>query len=374
MKLNLIGNIFGIDGYSSHTRQLYNALYEINPDTRLDSPMPQGWEGIVNDAELAGLKISPSKEMTSIMISTPPNWRTALADNPKNFIGYLVWEGSHIPRFWVEYLNTKDVTQIWVPSEHVVQAIMNTLAEEHKNKRLRIFDMNTIAGKIKVVPHGVDLSVFKPIAKEKKDKFTFISNKGWRGGWEDRGGVAYVLKAFCEEFGKDEPVELILKLNPSYINPEIVPEELNKLNLPKDRPMIKINASGLSQPDMNKLYNQADVYVCAQRADGFNLCGLEAMGCGLPTIQTNFGGQTDYVTDENGWLIASKLSNVEGDLQYEGIQWATPSVEDLKTVMRFAYEDKKIIKEKSAYALKDSKMWTWKNTAITAINILEEIK
>jgi len=374
MKLNLIGNIFGIDGYSSHTRQLYNALYEINPDTRLDSPMPQGWEGIVNDAELAGLKISPSKEMTSIMISTPPNWRTALADNPKNFIGYLVWEGSHIPRFWVEYLNTKDVTQIWVPSEHVVQAIMNTLAEEHKNKRLRIFDMNTIAGKIKVVPHGVDLSVFKPIAKEKKDKFTFISNKGWRGTNWDRGGAQYLLQAYCSEFNKDENVKLILKLNSSYIQPQMVSFFLDKLGLPKDKPPIKIIIDNMSQKDIANLYNQADVIVSPTRAEGFNLPLIEAMACGKPVITTNFGGQTDYVNEKNGWLINYELKTVKNDINYENCKWAIPDVEHLKKIMRLAYENKKITKEKSAYALKDSKMWTWKNTAITAINILEEIK
>ena len=49
--------------------------------------------------------------------------------------------------------------------------------------------------KIFIIPHGVNFDEFKIIENENKP-FTFLFNKGWRGGTEDRGGFQYLLKAF----------------------------------------------------------------------------------------------------------------------------------------------------------------------------------
>ena len=208
---------------------------------------------------------------------------------------------------------------------------------------------------------------------EKNKPFTFIVVKGWRGGMEDRGGVGYVLKAYCEEFKKDENVSLLLKLNPSYLNPQLLKQKLDELNLPKDRPEIKVNIDNMPHKDIPKLYCEGDVYVCAQRADAFNLPGLEAMGCGLPTIQTAFGGQVDYMNEGNGWIINYDLEEVKGDIQYEGVKWAIPNIKALKEAMRYVYNNKEKTKEKGKQALKDVQNFTWNNSAKKALDFLKEI-
>ena len=208
----------------------------------------------------------------------------------------------------------------------------------------------------------------------KKNKtFTFIVAKGWRGGMEDRGGVGYVLKAFCEEFGKDEDVRLILKLNPSYINPLQINDEFKKLNLPEDRPEIKVSCDGIPYKELVNLYNQGDVFVCATRAEAFNLPGIEAMACGLPTLQTGYGGQTDYMTKDNSNYINYKLEEVKSDTMYEGIKWATPDIEDIKRKMRYVFENKKETKEKGKQALKDVQKWTWHSSAKKALSFLKKL-
>ena len=263
--------------------------------------------------------------------------------------------------------------------------------------------LNIIDNKIKTVPHGIDLSIFKPNSQESSrveklveakatqtiettnevsidnsttihpDKFSFVVNKGWRGGMEDRGGVGYTLKAFSEEFRKDENVQLIVKLNPSYLNPLMLQQKLDELNLPLDRPIIKINIDAIPYKKLPDFYKQGDVFVSSTRADAFGLTTLEAMGCGLPVIQTSFGGQTDFVNEGNGWLLDYKLEEVKEDLQYEGIKWAIPNIPYLRKLMRHCYDNKEEVKEKGKQAIKDSQNWTWSNSAQKALAFLKEI-
>ena len=380
MKINIHGNLFGIDGYSNHTRQLFNALYELNPDIKLEVSLPQDWMRQVNDAELNAITKEQRKADVTISISQPQFWRLSM-DNCEKFVGFLVFEGDKIPKYWLDYLMDERVSQIWVPSQHTKDAIVNTIQEctliencpylsekYHKQTKDRLLE------KIKVVPHGVNLNIFKPQEVKRNDKFTFICNKGWRGGMEDRGGVGYVLKAYCEEFSKDENVCLLLKLNPTYLNPQLLKQKIDELKLPEDRPEIKINIDNMPYKKLPELYCQGDVYVCAQRADAFNICGLEAMGCGLPTIQTDFGGQTDYADDGNGWLIpTATIVSVQNDIVYEGVCWAIPSVVELKKIMRESFTNKDVTKEKGQQALKDVQYWTWHNSAKKAMEFLREI-
>ena len=366
MKINFIGTILGTSGYDNHCRQLVNALYELNSDIKLEIPLQPGWETLVNDGELNMITKEVRKADVTIAVTQPQFWRLSM-DNCDKFVGFCVWEGDKIPKYWLEYLMDERVSQIWVPSQHTKDAILKTAQQKFNSY------VSELECKIKIVPHGVDLTIFKP-QEVKKDKFTFICNKGWRGGWEDRGGVAYVLKAFCEEFNKDEPVQLILKLNPSYINPQNIQVELDKLKLPTDRPEIKINCNNIPYRNLGSLYNQADVYVCAQRADAFNLPGLEAMGCGLPTIQTGYGGQTDYIDNgNNGWTFNYHLEEVKGDITYEGIKWAVPNVDELKKIMRVMYNDKEGTKQKGEQAFIDVGDWTWHNSAKKGLSFLREL-
>lgn len=375
IKLNIVSPIFDLCGYSRHGRELVNALDKIGVDVRLETTKPDQWERYVNDAELKMIAKPFDSERISLMIGQPPYWRLEMAKKPKKFFGCCVWEGDKIPKYWIPYLLDDRVSQVWVPSQHTKDAIIKSCAEwsvltnPNSDEHLKILE------KIKIVPHGVDLNMFKPQDKGQSDKFTFVCNKGWRGGMDDRGGVGYVLKAYCEEFNKDENVELAVKLNPAYIHPTVLQAKLDELNLDKNRPPIKVSLSEVPMTEMCEIYNKGDIYVCAQRADGFNLPGLEAMACGLPTIQTDFGGQTDYVDEGNGWLIpVASLAPVQHDIGYEGICWATPNMNELKKLMRYAYTNKAETKEKGQQALKDVQYWTWDNSAKKAMNFLKELK
>ena len=382
-KLNIIGDIFSGTGYSSHVRQLANALYEQGIDVTLDVPKPQGWQTAVNDAEYNMLTKEIDWNETTLMIGLPPVWQFPLSEKPKNFIGFLVWEGDSIPKSWVPILAREEVKQIWVPSKHVKEAIKSTLASELFKGEILI-DNLLVVNKIRIIPHGVDKTLFYPRPQSDNRPFTFICDKGWAQGMQDRGGIQWAVKAFIEEFTKEDNVKLKIKLNPSYGGSALNPiEEFNRLGFKKENgPLIEINNSLIDYNELTRsLYHEGDVFLSPNMGEAFNLGGLQAMSCGIPNIQTNFGGQTDYVNESNGWLIDYELVDVvepKADVGhpyflYQGVKWAKPNIEHLKKIMRYCYEHQDEVKAKGKKAYEDTINKTWKDTAKKAIEALKEL-
>lgn len=363
-RINIVSQIFGSSGYDSHCRQLANAMYVQHPNIFLDVPRPQDWVRFVSDNEYAMLEKDVDPTNTSIMVATPPYWRFVLVNRPKKFIGFCVWEGDKVPKYWLKYLTDKRIDQIWVPSVHTKEAIINTHSDE-----------TAVFPPIHIVPHGVDLSIFYPAKTKDKDRpFTFICNKGWRGNINDRGGVQFVLQAFEKAFNENDNVRLLLKLNPHYLRGgELnVKKVLQEYGVNKMLDKIEVITTNLKYREIADLYRRADVYVCAQMADGFNIPGIEAMACGLPTIQTNYGGQTDYMTKENSWFIPVKeMVEVTWDFNYEGVKWAMPDVDALTFMMKHCFENPDKVKEKGLQAESDAQNWTWSKSAEKALRFLE---
>jgi len=365
MKVTIVGNIFGSSGYANHTKQLVNALHEQGVDVHLISPKTNGWEALVNDAELLMLNKPFEEERSLVMIDLPPRWPLELAHNPVHFIGFLVWEGKYIPKYWLKYMNNPRVDQIWVPSAHVLEACRNS-----GYTRDNIF----------IVPHGVDLSLFTPQPKLEVDKdyFVFTANKGWAHGELDRGGVQHLIKTYLKEFNNGEKVRLRLKVNSAYFSQGWdLQTELNKLkieNADNKNPEMFINTAMFYLHDMPSCY-KGDCFISTTMCDGFNLPGLEAKACGLPTIQTGFGGQTDYMTKQSDIKLDYSLVDVTtwGDALHEGNFWALPSEDDIRKQMRWAFENKDKIKEMGKTALTDAMNWSWRNSAQIAIDALKKL-
>lgn len=354
MKINIVGNIFGSDGFASHVRQLSNALHEQGAEVRIDCPKPQNWQMQVNDAELSMLSREFSEDMTSVLVGNPIYMPLVWAENPEKSVAFVIWEGDKVPKGWIKFLIDDRTDQIWVPSRHVKLAIRNSLEGD-------VNEYTKVMQKVEVIPHGVDLSIFNPKEKKKDRPFTFAVNKGWRGGMEDRGGVQYTLKAYFEEFTKDDDVRLICKINPSYLPANWdMKTELKNIGIEKkdSNPDLQIDTNNVSFSAIPDFYNEADIFVNSCRCDGFGLPALEAKAMGIPLIQTNFGGQLDYM-DEHDKTIDYKLELVTHDIMYEGVQWAVPGIVHLKQLMRGAYENR----DKVIPYSKDINNWTWRESA-----------
>ncbi len=374
-KLNIIGSIFGSSGYDSHTRQLSNALFDEGVDVRIQTPMPVDWVRWVSDNELKMIKKKPDENRTSIFVGLPSTIPLITAENPKKLYSYIIREGEVCPLYWLKHLSNlrsdTQITGILVPSHHTYTSILNTIEKARKTGFMKeLYNLDKIKDKIHIIPHGVNTKLFKPKPEKQEKIFTFISNKGWSSGLEDRGGIQYALKAFYKEFDVEEKVQIIAKINPVYNQPNWnLNNEMANLGI-TDKCNIKINADNIMFDKLPDLYNKGHCFVSATRGDAFNLPCAEAMACGLPVITTAYGGQIDYCNNDNSWLVDYKLNDVTWDIQYEGSKWATPNILDLRKKMRYTFENQNEVKKKGEQALKDIQKWTWENSAKKLLKLL----
>ena len=147
--------------------------------------------------------------------------------------------------------------------------------------------------------------------------------------------------------------------------------QINELKLKKDRAVMYINADTVEYNKLRKFYIDGDIFVSCSMGDAFDLPVLEAMACGLPSIVTAHNGHCDFVNKNNGWII-DKGDFVEWskEIQYEGIKWFKPNIEEIRKRMRYAFEYQDEVKKKREQALKDAQKWTWENSAKKLLKIL----
>ena len=361
MNINLIGNIFGSSGYARHTKQLFKALHKHCDKIHLECSRPQNWETLVSDSELNALTTPATNDMISICIATPQKWPFFYTDPCKSFYGFLVWEGTTIPKYWKKYIEDKRVKGIFVPSEHVKDAILNTYK---------------CTKPIYIIPHGVDNLIFQQneIVNKRKRPFTFLINKGWNLTAEDRGGVPLAIKAFCQEFKKDENVRCILKINPAYLgqnNINGVSEAFKKITLPKQRNKIHVNIDFITDTQLVEMYSESDIILNTSYAEGFNIPLLEAMACKVVPITSFFGGQLDFCEDKNSFILIKGRFFQPKDLMYENCDWFKLDITQLKKCMRMVFENQNLLINKKENAYNKALEYTWDSTAEKIINIIK---
>lgn len=357
-KINIVGNIFSKDGYASHTGQLAKALDKI-ADVAIECPLFPGWESATDD-KLRDMLEKHYESETTIFIGLPNYWRLKLSDRPKRFYGFFVWECMEVPECYVEIMNDKRIDGILVSAESVKDACVRS----------------GVTTPIHVINHGVNLEYFFPEKVERDSRFTFLFNKGWINGKDDRSGFDILLKAFTEEFTKEDNVLLIAKLNPAYIPPGWdINKELKKLDLDFNNcPEIRLNFDFVNFKSLNALYNQADVCVIPSKGEGFGLTYIEAMACKVPCIATRFGGHLDFINDDNGWLVDCKITQATGNFLTENCHWMTPDVEHLKKILRDVYTNhgSKDFMIKKRLAFETAQKFTWSKSAEKLIKIIKD--
>ena len=165
--INFIGTYpRDISGYGNHTAGLVNAFYEqCNEEFSIgwECGLVNGWELQVSNAEFKML--SNVNNGVQVMITMPHIAPIRMSDKPTAFLQYCVFEGDRIPQYWAEILNKPEIDFVLVPSQHVFDACINTGVNKDK---------------LRVLHHGVNHELFKPVKKVNPDgKFVFVFNGGW---------------------------------------------------------------------------------------------------------------------------------------------------------------------------------------------------
>jgi glycosyltransferase involved in cell wall biosynthesis len=194
--------------------------------------------------------------------------------------------------------------------------------------------------------------------------------------WGERKAPEILLKAFNDEFGSSEDVVLICKTYNQ--DPAVhIPAQVRNYYL-KDsggRIVFSINEVVPSY-QLGSIYRSVDCFVLASRGEGWGLPILEAMACGLPVIATNWSAQSDFISNDTAYLLdVERLRPAEAKCPYyEGFNWADPSYEHLRSLMRHVFENRDEAKTLGVRASAEVlTKWTWEQSVKKIIARLDEL-
>jgi glycosyltransferase involved in cell wall biosynthesis len=223
---------------------------------------------------------------------------------------------------------------------------------------------------IRVLPHGIDPAAFPYLERARRgdEPFTF----GTFGELQTRKGIDVLLRAFRDEFGPREPVRLVLK----DARRDAGRGTWDALAA-DDEPRVVWVRGFLGQAELLELLRDVDAFVLPSRGEGFGLAGLEAMATGLPLIATNWSGPADYLDPADSYLLDYELVDARGvessRVRFFG-QWAEPSYEHLRALLRHVYEQRAAAAARGrAAAQRVHSIWTWERAARQIIADLDAL-
>lgn len=250
----------------------------------------------------------------------PPNWLKG-----RYRIGYWAWELSIFPETWLPALDY--VHEVWVPSKFVQEAIQAKTSKP-----------------VHVVPHPVPrrrdsgesrIGFGLPV-----DRFLFLCSVDLKSYMARKNPLA-AYEAFCRAFpdaGRESGPLLVVKL---HSGPDQTTAERDMIDrLSRDRRVILIDIP-LSNERYASLQRLCDAYVSLHRSEGFGMNIAESMQLGKPVVVTDYSGNRDYLTYEDGYPVRYELVEVR-DGEYPeavGQVWAEPDLDCAAELMHKIYSD-----------------------------------
>ena len=158
--------------------------------------------------------------------------------------------------------------------------------------------------KVRVVPAGVDLDLFRPLDKARSRRKLGLTEKKVVlsvGRIEPLKGLDTLIGAFA---GMDDTSNTRLLIVGGDREGD---RELTRLKSVAARLGVRDAVTFVGAVDQTELptyYSAADVFVLPSYYESFGLVALEAMACGIPVISSRVGGPRTFVTEgETGFLI-----------------------------------------------------------------------
>ncbi|MHA1820051.1 MAG: glycosyltransferase [Promethearchaeota archaeon] len=325
-----VGRFRGYSGFSVSTREYFQAALKYFPNLKL-APL-----SILEDND-------PLKQYLSDM--PPPDDAFYIINHipttdPEAQAYFSVFEADHIPDNWIEIFNRA--------------LVIMTQSKFCK----RIFSKNIDdPSKIHVIPYIIP-DKFKPsgkkmdVLKEFKIKLGDLDNKenpfifGSIFEWIPRKAPERTIKAFIEEFNRDENVILLLRTYSTQV-PFIYDPTSPDGKIKSRRPLKEIIediAEGdprvvlIDQviPNLDEFYRGLNAYISCTAGEGWGQTLTEAMVSGVPTIASRHSGNLDFMNDDNSYLV--EVHNWSEIPDMPGFYWKLPKISSIRKIMREVYE------------------------------------
>ena len=132
---------------------------------------------------------------------------------------------------------------------------------------------------------------------------------------------------------------------------------------------------------MPSFYRSFDCFVLPTRGEGFGLPFIEAMACNVPCIGPAWGGNTEFMSNDNSLLVGGNVIPIEDQRflhyqpQYSGQKWFDIDEGELSKKMRWVYENQTTAKVMGSVGGNHVREhYTWHKTAGMIFKRLIEIE
>lgn len=282
-----------------------------------------------------------------------------------------VWETETLPSYWTSIINNFDA--VCVPCS------LNVRAMENSGVEIPIF----------LAAHGVNTEKFNPENKKfsirgTEGKFVFISVFDF----QHRKNPETLLEAYWKEFNKSDQVALVIKTysDSQSVVLEKISELKRKLGIGDETAPLYVMTGTLEEMHYLGLYTLSNAYVLPTRAEGVGMPFMEALSSGIPVITTGWGGQMDYLNENNSFFVDYELTHPRNstvshkmiahfyyNLFLEDTQiWADADVKDLMKKMRYAFKNPDICKQKGHQGREDMFQFSWDHAGLALLQAIEK--
>lgn len=167
-----------------------------------------------------------------------------------------------------------------------------------------------VSPNISVVPFGVDTSIFKPL--DKAESRSLVSSSeipidcfivGTVGANQHRKRLDLVLSYFSAWIDQYNVNDAYLYLCVGREDPTTGCDIKSLVKFYGLQSRVILNTELLSDQALAHVYSAFDVFISLPLGEGFGLCALEAMACGVPCIVSNWAAYSTWVPEEVAYKI-----------------------------------------------------------------------
>src|SRR4051794_18058698 len=336
-----MGLLQGPSGYADEARGFLRVLEAAGFAPAAHELINDGTDAHLDDDARAELRRQMARQPVAGSVAVhhyAPAWTaqtTVVADTPN--VARTMFETDAFPLAWLGQLLRRD--EVWVPSAHGLEA----------------FERGGIPSeRLRVVPGTLDFDVFSPAAEPleldgvPEGHFVFLSNFAF----SERKAWRQLLRAWARAFAPTDPVCLVLKTSAPQGRVEAALAEIGPC-----APGVALSKM-VAPSELAGLYAAADAYVLASRGEGWGRPYMEALAVGLPTIASNWSGNTEFMRPETSWLVDGELVDIPDDHDtfvddVSDQRWFEPDLDALAAALADVASDPAAARRRAAPARDD---------------------
>jgi len=343
MKVLYIGHYRESSGWATATQNLIKALHSVDVDVVCRNIRLTNNTNI--DPLFDQLENKDTNNVDYCIQHVLPHHITGTSKFKKNVSCSLLDSCNVQDNQWLPYL--RNVNEVWVPC------------------RDNYTELCRCGIPTKVVPYACDIKKYErdsntDLGFDKQNvhsayKFYTIADMGYRKN------IQSIVKSYYSTFRPDDNVLLILKINQTAINRDMIFSHIHhmcseirkEMNIYKDENdynNIMVIPDYFSEEEIHALHKECDCYVNMSHGESWCIPSFDAMCYGNHPISVGWGGPRDYIDASNkntGTLVDYSLvtcvnTGAAFKHLYTGREfWATGNEMQASIAMRYYYENRK---------------------------------